>query len=224
MFKHLRLSVKLYVVLLIQIVALLVSSIIAVRSGKVLTEGLITSLHEVTFVSSYLILNADRDLYQALIEQRNMVYTSKEDSNFKKFIETFQENNEQVKTRVSQAKALLEKEGQFNTLVHPNTRRSGLDNFIRFDQYFSEWLQLSAAWIEGLETEVDNRSNSNLKLKTSDQLFEAARECLNEIGELLEIYADNDIVVKRKLNTDTIMQLITINGFTLALTLILGFF
>lgn len=224
MFEQLRLSVKLYLVLLIQIVALLASSIIAVRSGKVLTEGLISSLHEVTFVSSNLILNADRDLYQALIEQRNMMYTSKEDSNFRKLIEVFQENTEQVKTRVSQAKELLEKESQFKTLVHPNTRRSGLDNFSRFEQYFSEWLQLSTAWIEELETEVDQRGNSNLKLKTSDQVFEAARECLNEIGELIEIYADNDIVVKRKLNTDTIMQLIGINGFTLILTLILGFF
>ncbi len=223
MLKHLKLSTKLYAVLLIPIVALLISSIIAVRSGRVLTDGLVLSLYQVSFVSSNLILNADRDLYQALIEQHSMVYTSKNDPDFKVKLDAFQENIDQVKTRVSEAKALLQKEDQFNTIVHKNTQRNGLDNFSLFEHNYSEWLKLSSTWMEELETEVDQRSDSIAELRINDQKFEVARECLNEIGELLETYANNNIIAKRKLNTATSMQLIAINGLTLVATLLLGY-
>lgn len=223
MFKHLKLNSKLYAILLIQIVALLISSIIAVRSMGILIEGLVLSLHEVSFVSSNLILNADRDLYQAQIAQHSIVYVPKDNQDFKVLIDSFQENVDQTEARVSEAKALLAKENQFSNLIHKNTRRSGSDNFNQFNQSYSEWLELSTTWFDELEIEVNDRSNSIVKLKLIDQKFEAARECLNEIEELLEVYADNDIIAKRNFNYATIMQLIIINGASLVVALILGF-
>ncbi len=223
MVKHLKLSYKLYAILLIQIVALLISLVIAVRNSRILTEGLISSLHEVSFVSSNLILNADRDLYQALISQHSIIYIAKDDPDFKGLTDSFRENTEQAKARVLEAKALLEKDSQFNNLIHKDKRRSGLENFSLFNQYSSEWVKLSETWFDELETEVNDRSDSNVKLRIIDQKFEVARERLDEIEELLEIYANNDIIAKRNLNTATIVELLAINLLTLIVTLVLGF-
>src|SRR5690606_39861307 len=66
LFKKLKLRTKLLVVLMIPISALVVSVLSGINILQTVSSSYVRSLYEECFESSVLILNADRDLYQAL--------------------------------------------------------------------------------------------------------------------------------------------------------------
>lgn len=72
MLKNTKLNQKLLIVLIVPIVALVMTAGIAIFRSNRIEENLIKSLYEESYKISNLILKADRDMYQAMVAERNL--------------------------------------------------------------------------------------------------------------------------------------------------------
>jgi len=69
---NIKVGYKMFFVLIVPIVAIIIATIISVMSVRNVSESLINELYNKTNKSMALMLNSDRDFYQALTDQINM--------------------------------------------------------------------------------------------------------------------------------------------------------
>ncbi|MDB2356165.1 methyl-accepting chemotaxis protein [Pseudoalteromonas sp. KS88] len=119
------------------------------------------------------VLNADRDLYQAKVSELNLVTNKKGDAGE---LKNHSENAQQVAERFSQYLNYLS--------IYPEITA----NFSRFDMAFSRWLSASEAYI--------NAPQSSAQELAADREFDALRDILDKAGEQAESVS---IIEKQKL-------------------------
>ncbi|MDF2963938.1 MAG: methyl-accepting chemotaxis protein, partial [Paenibacillus sp.] len=171
------------------------------------------SLYETTDQSTSLILNADRDMYQALVAYQLVISGTLSSEEAAKQTKDYQDNIAQTNTRVNKALDIL-KQKSLLTLTHAKSQQSIEQNFQLFKTNFDLWARESNQALQTKQAKADP------KLSVT---FEKGREGLNQIGEILDEYARSSILEIEKQNTESQWTVIGIIAGILLLIAALGF-
>lgn len=147
--------------------------------------------YDTVYVNSVLILNADRDMYQAAVAEKTLVLSGNNLDNATKdsLLKDYKDNSGQAKSRVDEAMKNLHKNIQLYTKFKHS--KSGLTLSKLYNEYktnFSEWLTAYDP-----NTGVGSIDEKNSK-------FEDTRDKLNTMTELLDQYSS---YITEKTSKDT---------------------
>ncbi|MCL6588602.1 MAG: hypothetical protein K6U80_01470 [Firmicutes bacterium] len=213
-----KLLYKLLILIGIPVLALGYSTYSSFKDVNSVSEGLVAALYGQSFQAITLILNADRDLYQAQTGLQETMYLDKNSSAYQKAIDFYKENTGQILNRVSQARTLMAKNKKLFNFKHPDSAITAASQFESFDKTFSEWEQLANSLIKDLETRTAEPAVLAAKLRRANEKFEIPRESLNQLGEIIEAYAKSEIGSYR----NGMSYLLVLNLLGILLTLILS--
>lgn len=115
-----------------------------------------------------LILNADRDIYQALVAQQNLLFGANNDD-----ISDFQDNAKQVQDRFNQFLGIMKGASEVNREVNG------------FKSAYNNWLTESNNFIS-LVNEGQEQDTLKAKLSESQVYFSQVRDILDKAGEAVE--------------------------------------
>lgn len=134
-----------------------------------------------------LVLNGDRDFYQALTALQNIEKLSPDDDAFGAEIASYDENAQQATERVNQSVALIsdfaDADNEEVTLMI-EAMQSELD---QFNALFGDWSLATTAFIEGVQ------GSDNEALDNGNDLFDSARNSIDMIGEKIYEISENRI-------------------------------
>src|SRR5690606_19727439 len=99
MFNKMKLQTKIYAVVALVLVAMSVIGFVGISSTKNL-GNIVENAYQTRVPSIDLILQADRDLQQALVAERSVVFSAVESPRFAQFVKEFEENVEQAEQRM----------------------------------------------------------------------------------------------------------------------------
>src|SRR5690606_33259934 len=104
-----------------------------------------------------------------------------------KITATLRENLQEAEERITLAQTTLKENWEkINSVKHPESGRTIADNFEVFFDSFAVWQRalntLSERWLQ------EQLAPEPHELANMEQEFASAREALNQLGELLEIY------------------------------------
>lgn len=133
----------------------------------------LSTIFEDTMPGSSLLLEADRDLYQILVAERSLIFSNPSSDEFKQFIEDYNTNLEQVKTR-------------FEKFVPLASLKEEKDFINEFQTSLQTWYESSAKFIELCKdtTEKSHQDAIKMSLGETAAKFEAMR---NNIDKLVDI-------------------------------------
>lgn len=176
--KNIKIGMKLFILVLLP-VALVIGTMVtsAIMTNKV-QKDLNKALYDEMFVSSSLIINADRDFYQAMIAELSMMLNQNLDEEGRKAQQTdFIDNANQTKDRISQAvEGVRGNTELFSEFKHSNGVATIEISYAAFMKHFDEWF--NAYDIMTMEGDLIQQGAA----------FEAAREEINILGEILDEY------------------------------------
>lgn len=203
MTKLLSVRIRLIMLLVIPSFLFVLTSLYLLNQNRNDTSSLSTSLYDVTNKSASLVLNADRDMYQALTSYELLVSGSLSAGERARQLEAMQENIDQAKERINQADEIMSSHNLL-ALAHETTKQSVEQNLENFHTQFDQWASAAAALAQ--TARLQNAAADNAKqLET----FEDAREHLDEIGDILDEYAQTSIATIRE-NNEATARFITI--------------
>jgi methyl-accepting chemotaxis protein len=205
-FDNIKMKTKMLTVVILPLIASILIAVISISSIHTLSKGLIKNLFDETHQSVAWLLNADRDFYQALTAEMEMEKTT-DPAALKDLRATYNENAKQATDRVHEAQKIINADKTaFAGYKH---KVSGLSMFELFDAFDKDY----AVWYSQFDVE-----NNVLKDKTEYiKQFDSARERMNELEEILDVYGAD--VIKSS-NKNTLSKHIIIFAVTLASVLI----
>lgn len=146
-----------------------------------------------------LVLQADRDLYQALVAERNMILMDKNSEQFREALKDHEENAQQVKDRGS----------SFFKQIHSIELAAHEEEFSRL---FEKWKMSSQNVINLIKQDpVDKEEIIKLSMDRGQKEFDQLRQVLDELTEIIENMS-HDATIKAQNNSK---QAFTILGITL---------
>ncbi len=183
MFKNLKVSTKLWILVLPAIITLLVLLIVSIYTILTTNADSRTVLYDELFVSTSLVLNADRDFYQASLSEKDLLTLDPNaDPDLKASLQKdYEDNAEQTYDRVTQAfKNLHSNDDLFYNFKHQATGST-------MNEIEEDFLIDYKTWYDSfnsktLESDMDTHLNA----------FEVTREYMNILTEMLEEYANQD--------------------------------
>lgn len=187
MTKLLSIRVRLLLLLLVPSMLYLGTSVFLLQQSKSNTEVLASSLYETTNKSTSLILNADRDMYQALTAYQLLVSGTLTAEEKTKQLKALKDNIDQTNTRVGQAADIINAKQLLQT-AHTETKLSIEQNVANFHTSFDQWAKEANAVVQSSNTGKGIINDAKL-IAT----FEKGREGMNQIGEILDAYAKSSI-------------------------------
>lgn len=209
-----KMGTKLLVILILPLIALIVTSYISLNFAGDNASQLISNLHEKAFTSDSLILNADRDLYQAVLAEKELMIERANNQKTDDSIASFNENIQQVKDRVQEARGLLESiKASIDPVRLPNSDKSVFGMLDSFSAGLDDWLKLSSI-----------NSNVLADEKNFNEKFDTAREYLNQAGEVIDKYVDVYSEGSIKSVNDLTVKILIIIAVSFALALSIGIF
>ena len=145
---------------------------------------------EVLLPATDLLLQVDRDLQQALVAERSLIFATPGSPQFQRLIQEHGENIEQVDGRW----------GKFRAAVAPvaNARVEELSR--TFETGLARWKPVTRRSVEAriADTAEGQRLAIDLTLAAGAETFEGTRGVINELTEILEQIAhDNALAAKR---------------------------
>ncbi|MCZ8518614.1 MULTISPECIES: methyl-accepting chemotaxis protein [Paenibacillus] len=192
MLKRLGLRTKLVLMLLIPLLLLLLTNAYGLQKMSAMQQNLIVSLHDSTYRSSEALLNADRDLYQALVAAEKLLLIPAGTGAFASAEKDIQDNLAQAKERVQDAEAIW-KQNQ-DQLLAPDAEARLAAQFSLFGQEIAAWESGTAEVIRSLDgTRPGSREAQAAKLDGLDKTFGTARNALNELEEIVGANAGQQI-------------------------------
>lgn len=188
---NIKVGYKMLFVLIVPIVAIIATSVLSVLSIDFVSSGLIKELNDQTSKSMSLMLNADRDYYQALTAQIDM-HNSTAPEKVKEYKAAYDENAQQTLERVEEAKdIILANKEDYENFKHKDSKLGILELFDAFKADYDKWYSL-----------FDANSNTIENEEAYLSAFDSARNRMNQIEELLEEYGS--YVIEK--NTQTVKQ------------------
>lgn len=158
-----------------------------------------------------LILNADRDMYQAYVAYLKIESGKLEQEALIAAQTEMTENRDQTIERVTTAKALMEEAG----LLHLNYGVSGKsvgEIFESFDVEFNNWFKEAYAATEDGKFELSELIEKD---------FQSSRNGIDEVGESMNVHAGNTIAnITKELDSS---QLTTFVSFIITATLLIAY-
>ncbi|MGE4283527.1 MAG: methyl-accepting chemotaxis protein [Clostridia bacterium] len=208
---NIGLSTKIFFPIIVPILALLLVSIMSVNYLHTVSSQLTKNLYEEAHKSFYWLLNADRDYYQALVDYMDMKQTSSSED-LKKSGESYLENAQQTIDRVNTARGIIDNnKANFGKYTHKVSGLTISQLFESFDKNYNIWKDLF------------NPDSNRMKDEAAYiESFNAARECINQIQEILDDYSQDIITENHALVEATEKITIIVSFVAIAVSLLLG--
>lgn len=215
-FNGISIRYKIWLVQIPLILILLVTSVLFYVKSNSLFFDIKTTIHDQGLESLDLILNADRDLYQALNAIQALDNVKKTDEKYQKLVADYKDNMNQVDERVNKAANVLkENEGKWKNYLHPDSKRNLFDDFLKFSTEINKWKEKSDAMI--VSGDINKIYNSGYL----DE-FDQAREYLNGIGELVKTAIDEEMKHEKIESDKDIMNIIVLIGIGFLISILLS--
>lgn len=212
--KNISITLKL---LLISVPALV--ALIAVSAGFIFQLNSVNNstkkaLYDELFSPTATLLNADRDFYQAYVAEDELLILKGKGGTIPadkkdKLTADFKENAQQVKDRVEKAYADI----QGNSDLYETFKHS--DNGMTLKELRQQFTASYDQWLKNYDP-VSGTGNYEEHIAT----FEAARENINAMTELLESYAQNNTeIIQGRIENITVTSMIGVGILVLILSL-----
>lgn len=210
----LKVSNKLWITILIPIITIVVLIYFFYVTSVGISSKMAKMLYDEVQVSTSLILNADRDFYQALLAQERLLHDETLKSEDKKSQEdSYTENIQQTKDRIANAIEILKQDSSvYTALMHPDANKNIENLYSEFQTNISKY---EASY---------NMQNNTVDEAIRSQAFDAARENINLISEIVDTYAKQETA---KIQTDTekfVILFTVVSILVLLMTVLLSFF
>ncbi|REK76276.1 methyl-accepting chemotaxis protein [Paenibacillus paeoniae] len=155
-----------------------------------------------------LILNADRDMYQAYVAYLKIESGKLEHERFVSAQIEMTENRDQATERVAAAKSILEQADLLH-LAHGMSGKSAGEIFEAFDVEFNNWFKEAYAATEDGKSELS---------ELIDKEFNSSRSGIDEVGESMDIHSETTIAnLEKELDTNQLSTLIALIVVTILL-------
>ncbi len=195
--RHLTYKVRLWITVGVLLAALVGVAAFSIRSTKVIYQDLIANIYDEAFVAQSLILNADRDLYQALVARQALLTLEQTPTEFEKHLKDFRENVEQVRDRAGKAKSILEtNRSEWEQYRLEKGTQSVFQLFGELEKDLPEWGRDSERFIEQIHSGAVTPGSIR---EIESPLFKRVRGALNDIGEILDEGAEASAETNRAL-------------------------
>ncbi|QTH43698.1 HAMP domain-containing protein [Cohnella sp. LGH] len=216
MLNNISIKTKLLVLLLVPLVLFAAAGIYLLQLNASNINKLDNVLYATSTRSLTLVLNADRDMYQALTayQQLSSAFVSPEDK--EKAKADFAENVQQTNDRIDQALKIVTEQGIAH-LTHANSGKSISDTITEVDRMFNEW-------VKHAEAQIQAGNYSIAKEAELQREFDEARGNINDFGEILEDYALQQVETIKDDNGQTTLMTYIIMITEWILLLSLGFY
>ncbi|WKY48234.1 methyl-accepting chemotaxis protein [Eubacteriaceae bacterium ES3] len=216
--KSLSIKTKLLMLVAIPVIALILITVTAVRNVSGISTRLTETLYEQGFQSIALVLNADRDAYQAIdsINTMNRIMLSGDLSEdmMNSISADYAENIDQVNERMQEAVDILAGDQVFWETF--KDEENGLTIFEHYEQFvkaFSDWQDVAEEELAG------NTGNTDFITK-----FDDARSHINAIGELVEMGLQESIVRSQDQKSSMITSMVLIDVVGLIIVLLFSMY
>jgi methyl-accepting chemotaxis protein len=206
-FSNLKIKQKLVITFSLLIAFLIVIAVTALYSISSINSN-VNKIADVDFPSIDLLLQLDRDMQQALVAQRTMLYTTPGTEEFNTLIEDNDSNIKQMNERWE----------QFKAIEQPGSRQvieSGESNHMQeltdqFDMEKDKWVEISKRLISSIQsdTSADKAGAKALSAGEAGASFESAREIINQLTEVVEKSADQSQVMSEESYNSAFMIMI----------------
>ncbi len=205
---NIRISTKLLVSFSIILIIVVVVGAAGFLSTRDINRNLL-NISEGDLPSVNFLLQADRDLYQLLTDERSMIFTDVQSELFEQLRAEYEENLQQSRERFENFKALAEKDA------------AGL--IARFEESRAEWEKLTRQVVEGRasDTRAGRRLAIDLTLADAKVKFDEMRGYLDQLTDLTLQRVENnrnqaDATFRR---TTVTLAVTTFAGFIVGLSL-----
>lgn len=218
-----KLKAKLFFIVALPLAALCVLALISSGNLRFISDNTVPILYNQCYQADDLILNADRDMYQAQIGLHTLAYTRKDQAGYKDAVKFYQENMGQARDRVAKSKAFLE--GFFTQLpAHETSHRSTAENFQIFSDNFGKWVTESDQLIADLSADKITTPAYIAGMTAADKDFDAARSALNEIEEILVVYSAGQVAQSQRIAHQYDLMMALFVAIAVILSFLLAYF
>lgn len=202
--KNFKISVKL--IILVSLPTLLAIAILLIGNNTNFKtqEKLSTLLYDEMFISTGLILNADRDFYQANVAELTLMFKSDlTDEEKAGQIQDYKDNADQTISRITEAVEGVKKNSYLYSEFKHSSGMTIEQSYAAFQTEYNNWYQ--SLDIQTLEGDIGKHLAS----------FSAARDQINILGEALDEYGKYETAniraeVKAELLTVMVVSLIVL--------------
>lgn len=211
--KGLSVSNKLWITILIPIVTIVVLIYFFFMTTVGISDTMAKMLYDEVQVSTSLILNADRDFYQAYVAQEKFLHDETLSADEKKSeIDNYSENMQQTKERIAGAVEILKQDSKvYIDMVHPDAQKTVESLYQEFQVHIAEY----EASFNPQQNAVDEDKRATA--------FDAARETINLMSEIVDNYAKEQTQSIQS-ETKSFVGLFTVGAaLVLLLTMLLSF-
>jgi methyl-accepting chemotaxis protein len=198
---------KLILILIPSLIAIVIISLYS--SNKIQVSSNLTSeIYSDSFKSISLILNADRDYYQALDAQNKLINGDINENN----INDYKENTDQIIQRIDESKEIMSK----NKDLYLNRKHSKSDKnakilFEEFNESFDKWLNLY---------NIDD--NTVLNKEELNVSFNNTRDILDQLGEILDDHQKSTINESLSITDNSVVFVRYISAISLFMSVLIG--
>ncbi|AVK48762.1 chemotaxis protein [Clostridium sp. MF28] len=210
--KNLKIRTKLMLMVIIPLIAVIFLSIEGILKITN-TYGTLTDMYyEKLYKVNSLILNADRDMYQALVAQNNLSDTNISEPDKNKNMKDLKDNIGQAKDRTSNAiNVLIPIKASLQDIKHNESNKNVFELYDEFQSNYQGWLDSF-----DVDTgEVKNKEQFNKK-------FAESREDINQITDVMEKAASETQGNMKESIDFTKIQFIVLGIFSVLITLFVG--
>jgi len=221
-YMKLKVRTKLIIITAVALIGIALMLFVASQSTKNLVSDLVSSQYDHGFVNSSLVLNADRDLYQALLALHASVLVEPNSKQYTDQKQSFYENIEQVNQRMNEAQTDIQDIPVLYQTIQATeggyTAKKSYDSFWNeYDLWLKDAQELLRLYESGAAFDLNDR------LRNNDVQFEKAREPINQIGEILDKYAKLSAEDSRNDSRTTQQTMLVIGIFTILLLSFLSY-
>lgn len=177
---------------------------------RAMIEEMTDQIYKTTNKVDSLILNADRDMYQAFQAYLKVESGTLDQAGADAAREEMAENIKQVEERVAEAKVILYEKG-LQGLAYGESKRTADQILLEFKGHFNFW---TTAAVKAASDGVNQFQNKQI-----DDSFQISRSGIDEIGESVDNHAEmtiaeiNDQMQKNQLHTSIGIIIVTISLF-----------
>lgn len=211
-FKNLGIGLKLLISNTILCILILTLAVVTIQRLEVI-ETNVTEVGEIIYAVDTL-LQADRDLYQALVAERSMIFSKPGSKEFNQMVTDHDENIQQARQRVD----------QFMTYSHDKKIDEMYAEYTKFrDQWEPITYQIKAE--READTRAGRRTAIDLSFGTANDLFSKMRSQIDAMVEYTELYADdkNEKTVNSVAVTESMIVTLLIISIAVAAAIVVIF-
>lgn len=185
-FKNLKISFKLMLIVLPAFLTLVILLYAFISNVVRIHNKDKTLLYTQLYTNSDLILNADRDYYQAYVSELkiHLSHDSMSQEDIQTQYSDFDENTKQVTDRIGSAMTNLKSNSDLFNSYKPKGATDTLSSLqTKFDAAFKEW-----------KSSYDIKTDAG-DFQTHEQQFSTTREYINSMTDLINAYANEEMVI-----------------------------